>query len=220
MIENIAKIADLLPSLLIGMLAAVVCGGLIGLERGVRDKVAGMRENILVCLGVVLFMKMNNLAGGDEKDAFIMMAVIILGVGMISAGIVFRGNEQTDLTNAAKIWLVAAIGLIIGLDQWLLGMLVTGLALLILTLFHSLGKNLSPESPGMLLKLNVREDSKELRENIKTILDKYHVNIISFRSEPGPFGVRLTVQGSDEPEDVRPLIGQIWTISGVTEVEH
>lgn len=220
MIEDIAKIADILPNLMMEMLAALVCGGLIGLERGVRNKVAGLRENILICLGVVLFVNLNDLVGGKDEYTLIIASIVILGVGMISAGIVLKGSGKAGLASAAKLWVVAAIGLIIGLNQWLLGMLVTGLSLLILTLLHSLEKNLVGEPPGMLLKLNVRGDSKELRENIKGILEKYRVNVTGFHVEPAPFGVKLTVQGSSEPEDIRPLIGQIWTLADVTEVEH
>lgn len=218
--EDLTKLGEILPGFLTELLIAFICGGLIGLERGVRNKVAGLRENILICLGAVLFMNIPNLVSDTEPDPVRIAPFVIIGISIIGAGVVIHGRGRTGLASAVKIWVVAAIGLIIGANQWLLAMLVTGITLLILTLLHSLEKNLVDEARGMMLKLTVREDTTELRAQLEKILEKYHVQVRSFRAESGPFGVRLTLQGSNEPEDMGTMISEIWTIQGITEVEH
>lgn len=224
--ENLAHIGEMLPAFLWEMAVAIICGGLIGLERGRHQRMVGLRDSILICLGAVLYMNLSEIVmlgtnGAGSQDHLLIAAQVITAIGFIGAGvIVYSKGQAFGLTTAATIWIVAAIGLIIGSDQALLGMLVTGIILLILTMLHSFEKSLAPRQQGILLKLVVREDNTELRGQLQQVFKNNAIKTVSFRAETTPKGIKLTIHGTDAPEDVRVLIGEIWTLPGVIEVEH
>jgi len=97
-----------------------VLGGAIGLEREVKNKPAGLRTNILICIGAALLtdvsMRIGVLDGGPRVgDPGRIAAQIVSGIGFIGAGTIMQGGGMvTGLTSAATIWVVAAIGIAIG----------------------------------------------------------------------------------------------------------
>jgi putative Mg2+ transporter-C (MgtC) family protein len=114
---------------------AVVAGGLIGLEREFRDKAAGFRTLIFICVGAALFTMLSSRLALD-KDPTRIAANIVTGIGFLGAGAILRdGMRVTGLTTAAVIWLVAAVGMAIGAGNFTLAALVTLTALVVLWLF-------------------------------------------------------------------------------------
>ncbi len=117
---------------ILGLLFAVILGGAIGLEREINGKPAGLRTNIIICLGAAAF----TLVGlhFDAPDAPGRIAAgIITGVGFLGAGaLIQEGSGVHGLTTAAGIWLVASIGVACGTGYYLLAALVTFLALVAL----------------------------------------------------------------------------------------
>ena len=105
--------------LLLKLLLAVVLGGAIGLEREIKAKPAGLRTNILICVGAALLSDVSvriGLVGGQRiGDPARIAAQIVSGIGFIGAGTIMQGGGTvTGLTSAATIWVVAAIGIAIG----------------------------------------------------------------------------------------------------------
>jgi putative Mg2+ transporter-C (MgtC) family protein len=93
---------------------AILAGGLIGAEREFRDKAAGFRTIIFICVGATLFMIFLSKIGGAQ-DPVRIAANIVSGVGSLGAGAIMRGGGRVmGLTTAATIWLAAALGLGIG----------------------------------------------------------------------------------------------------------
>lgn len=131
--------AAILP--LLGRVAiALFCGALIGLERGRSGKPAGLRTNILICVGAALYAIASELSAKlvakTPAEAGRITAQVVTGVGFIGAGAILRsGLAITGLTTAATIWLVAAIGVLIGLGFPMLGVAATVVTLLTLVLF-------------------------------------------------------------------------------------
>lgn len=126
---------ELLPEDLIKILAAVVVGGMIGLEREFRDKAAGFRTLIFICVGATLFTLFSAKLAGD-KDPTRIAANIVSGVGFLGAGVILReGGRVVGLTTAAMIWLTAALGMGVGGGQYVLVGVVTGTVLVVLWLF-------------------------------------------------------------------------------------
>jgi putative Mg2+ transporter-C (MgtC) family protein len=99
---------------------AILCGGLIGLERELKHKPAGLRTNILICLGSVLFTILSLLVAegagvGHPGDPGRIAAQILPGIGFIGGGMILQsGGSVSGLTSAATVWIVAAIGMCIG----------------------------------------------------------------------------------------------------------
>ncbi len=119
-----------------GLLFAVILGGAIGLEREINGKPAGLRTNIIICLGAAAFTLVARRLGIDfqSPDAPGRVAAgIVTGVGFLGAGaLIQEGSGIHGLTTAAGIWLVASIGVACGMGYYLLAALTTFLALVAL----------------------------------------------------------------------------------------
>jgi putative Mg2+ transporter-C (MgtC) family protein len=116
--------------------AAVLAGALIGFDREIRDKPAGLRTLTLVSLGSAVF----TLTAVDPNAADSTSRVIqgiVTGVGFLGAGTIIRGRTEESvrgLTTAASVWLAAAIGAACGLAYWPLVLIASLLGLLVLAL--------------------------------------------------------------------------------------
>ncbi len=118
------------------LLSAIVAGALIGAEREYRDKTAGFRTVIFICVGATLFTMFSIKIGG-EKDPRI-AASVVSGIGFLGAGVILREKGRVvGLTTAAMIWLTAAIGMGIGSGYFVLSGLTVIFILIILWLFPS-----------------------------------------------------------------------------------
>jgi putative Mg2+ transporter-C (MgtC) family protein len=118
------------------LLMAVVLGGCIGFEREVSSKVAGLRTNILICVGATLFTMASKKFGNDPAR---IAAQIVSGIGFIGAGSIMRDGEHvTGLTTAATIWIVAAIGMALGFHEHVLACAVTVIVLFVQLAFTPL----------------------------------------------------------------------------------
>ncbi len=117
------------------ILLAVVIGGLIGIEREFRDKAAGFRTLIFICLGATLFTNYSlKITIGNNPIA--VGAGIVTGIGFLGSGVIMRENGRVyGMTTAAAIWLTAALGMGIGLGLYQLTGLVTLVILVVLWLF-------------------------------------------------------------------------------------
>ena len=117
--------------LLIRVLAAGLCGALIGLERGIRQKEAGIRTHCIVALGAALLMIISKYAFGDMVEGIMGSKVAdptrvasqaITAIAFLGAGVIYRhGNVVKGLTTAAGVWATAAIGLAIGAGLYTIG---------------------------------------------------------------------------------------------------
>ena len=106
--------------LLLKLFLALIAGGLIGMERERRERPAGLRTHILVCLGstLITLVSMRLSPAGDPGR---IAAQIVSGIGFLGAGTIFRSASGiTGLTTAAGLWVVAGIGMAIGAGSTLL----------------------------------------------------------------------------------------------------
>ena len=125
--------------LIIRLLVSVLLGGIIGLEREKSHKPAGLRTHIFVCMGACLFtiasfyLLPTDIIG--YFDATRIAAGVVAGISFIGAGsiIALRGDVK-GLTTAASLWVIAAIGLIVGLGNYILPIITTVIAYVILRL--------------------------------------------------------------------------------------
>jgi putative Mg2+ transporter-C (MgtC) family protein len=122
------------PAIPLRLVLAAILGGIIGLEREMRDKPAGLRTNILICVGSTLFMSLSarvaQLLGGDPTR---IAAQIISGIGFLGAGAVLHSHGFVlGLTTAATIWVVAGVGMALGSGMYGVATFVTGMSLVTL----------------------------------------------------------------------------------------
>lgn len=98
------------------LLVAVACGAIIGLERQLRGKPAGVRTAILICLSTALFVHLGRSVAAPGTDPTRVLSQVVTGVGFLGAGVMIaREGTVTGVTTAAVIWILAAIGAAIGL---------------------------------------------------------------------------------------------------------
>ena len=121
------------------LVAAMVLGGSIGIEREFRSKDAGFRTHFLVALESALFTVVSQYGFGiDLKDSSRVAAQVVSGIGFLGAGtIIFQKNMVRGLTTAAGLWVTAAIGLACGTGLYLIAAITTTLVLVGLEALHT-----------------------------------------------------------------------------------
>lgn len=123
---------------LISMLAAIILGALIGLERELSNKPLGLRTNILICLGACIFTIASIQLGVlFESSADRIAAQVVGGVGFLGAGAIIRDRGTVQgATTAATIWLVASLGVACGAGFFFIAAVGTALTLFVLFGLH------------------------------------------------------------------------------------
>ena len=112
----------------------LVTGFLLGYERGSRGEPAGVRTHTLVCLGAMLFTMMSRYTGTDPSR---IASNVVVGIGFLGAGLIMKHGEHVrGVTSAANLWLVAAIGVVIGFGFYTIAVLSAISAFIILKMPH------------------------------------------------------------------------------------
>ncbi|OGQ95826.1 MAG: hypothetical protein A2521_00960 [Deltaproteobacteria bacterium RIFOXYD12_FULL_57_12] len=98
---------------------ALLCGAIIGFERQLRGKPAGIRTSILICLGTQIFVHLGAAYPSATADPTRVIGQVVTGIGFLGAGVIMSqgGVIVKGVTSAAGIWMLAAIGSVIGLGQ-------------------------------------------------------------------------------------------------------
>lgn len=134
---------------------AIACGGLIGLERQIRGKPAGIRTSILICFSTATFVHLGAAVAG-AADPTRVLGQVVTGVGFLGAGVIMaREGIVTGMTSAAAIWMLAAVGACIGMGQFGAAAMLTLMTLLVLLgveilerRFYRLRTGVHHRSPG------------------------------------------------------------------------
>src|SRR6476646_9486421 len=128
------SMADLLSKTMVRLTLAAVLGGIIGLERELKHKPAGLRTNMFICFGSAMFTILSyELASEYAGDHTRIAAQIIPGIGFIGAGSILHSRGSVSgLTTAATLFVVASVGMAIGGGLYLPGVFATFVLLLAL----------------------------------------------------------------------------------------
>jgi len=122
---------------IIRLVAAMVLGGLVGVQRERTRKPAGLRTHVLVSVATAAFIVACSANGMSSDGLSRVIQGIVTGIGFIGAGTILKVSQEHQikgLTTAASVWMTAAIGVIIGLGSLGIALMVTVLALIILSL--------------------------------------------------------------------------------------
>ncbi|PIR15568.1 MAG: magnesium transporter MgtC [Elusimicrobia bacterium CG11_big_fil_rev_8_21_14_0_20_64_6] len=164
---------------LLSLFVALLLGSFIGLERELSDKAAGLRTNILICVGSCLFAilsrQFTDMPGTDMTR---IAAQIVTGIGFLGAGAIMReGEHVTGLTTAATIWVVAAIGVACGFGFFYLAGATTVITLVIQSVFPHLDSMIDELRQRHTFKITSDLDDDGL-EQIKTIFRDADVKVL------------------------------------------
>jgi len=142
--ETYVQLERVVPAFLLRCGTAALCGGLIGIERELRNKPAGFRTNILICLGASIYMSIGLLIPASEgADPTRIAAQVVTGIGFLGAGCIIQsGNDIRGLTSAATIWVVASIGIVAGAGYPVLATIAANIVLMTLVVLRAVEKKL------------------------------------------------------------------------------
>jgi len=214
-----------LPQLLALLLALVLCS-LIGLERQVRQKSAGLRTHALVGLGSALFVLVSkhgfsDLVGidGVAFDPSRVAAQVVSGIGFIGGGVIFvRRADVRGLTSAATIWLAAAVGCACGASLPVLAAATTVGYFVVALAFPPLAKRLakSGRTPSSM-RLIYEEGRGSLRATLAACTARgFRVESLEVGEVEG--GVSTVVLDVTGPGSVLELAGELAELPGVVSV--
>ena len=137
--------------------AALLCGGVIGIERQLRGKAAGIRTSILICLGTMIFVELGASFQAANVDPTRVLAQVVTGIGFLGGGVILtREGLVVGVTSAAVIWVLASLGAMIGL-----GHVETAVVLALVTVLILVGVEFL-ESSFLHLRKGYKKEELEL----------------------------------------------------------
>jgi len=210
------------------LLMAAFLGGLIGAERGRKNRGAGLRTHAVVCTASALIMIVSAyggftmMGGADVRfDPTRMAAQVISGIGFLGAGIIiFRKNQVRNLTTAASVWAVAGVGLATGAGLYFTSIVSTVILCVILSVLKPLEMKLFPERHINNLKIELSNGL----DGVKAIADKLKnsgIKTISLtvKHAQGKKTGELRIQAAGQEELFTKLIEDFEHMPGIEEVE-
>lgn len=193
------SILNINAEFIIRLFMALAMGFLLGLERELTNKYAGLRTHILVCLGACIFTLLSiygfpTYAPGDNivvdnatgiRDTSRVAAQIVTGIGFIGAGTVLRNGPMVfGLTTAATLWIAASIGMACGAGMYGIALISTVLSVAVLTLIRIFERQFLPTSGKQVRRCKLvvycsRDDVKQIYDYLSSKLE----NIRDFTSK-------------------------------------
>lgn len=196
-------------SSLVRLLLASLLGGLIGFERELKHRAAGLRTNLFICFGAALFTILSQRLAGVPSDAARIAAQIIPGIGFIGAGsILHMRGLTTGLTTAATLFVVASVGMAAGGGLYLTALFATALVLLSLFLLGHL-----EETFNLKLLLSSYEVTgasvDEISNEVTRILESQHrlMQNVAIGNTGQHVRLQFDVEGCNR--DQKQLFGQL-----------
>ena len=196
MLDSIVDVFKLELLLQLGL--ATLLGGAIGLERELGGKPAGLRTNILICLGSVLYTKLSITMATGNADPTRVAAQIVTGVGFIGAGTILHARGAVvGLTSAATIWVVAAIGVALGSGYYLEGIATTLAVVVVLAGLGRVEKLVERQSLTSTISIHARPGPTVV-EDLETAVRRTGLDIlkVSNRQENVDLVVEFELRGS------------------------
>lgn len=158
------------------VLAACLCGAIVGSERERHEKPAGLRTLVLVCLGSAVFTMASFLFRTTENDSGRVAAQIVTGIGFLGAGVILHGRSSvTGTTTAATIWVTAAIGMIVGAGHAMAGIGLAVLVRLLLVGMHRYEVHVMGGLKELVFEIDFAPSAGRTRVRLARVLADYNV---------------------------------------------
>jgi putative Mg2+ transporter-C (MgtC) family protein len=221
---------DGVSEVIIKLLLSAFLGGLIGLERELHSRAAGLRTHILVAIGSTLIMMVSNymfIVYQDQTASTVVRldpgriaAMTITGIGFLGAGTIIQSKEIVrGLTTAACLWVIAAVGLAIGCGFYLPAVLTSFIALIALYLLHYLEEFLKKD---WYRKLVVITDESDRFAEIEQALAGHKISILKVGLETDAIQKENTyhidIKMKKDPADFK-ISRELVKIGGIRRVQ-
>jgi len=188
------------------LVLATVLGGLIGLERQLKHRPAGLRTNLFICLGAAMYTLLSDeLAVEHIGDHTRIAAQIIPGIGFIGAGSILHARDKlvTGLTTAATIFVVASVGMAVGGGLYLTSIFATGLILLCLFLLGRAEERFGLKTDICGYEVAGRS-ADEITPEINRVLESVHAMMqnVQVATTPRHVRVQFELQGTRKHQEL------------------
>jgi putative Mg2+ transporter-C (MgtC) family protein len=202
------------------ILLAAMLGGIIGLERELSHKEAGLRTNILIAIGstLITILSFKIAAMSKTADPARLTAQIVSGIGFLGAGAIIQARFAVHgLTTAATIWTVAAIGIAVGSGFYLVAFLVAIFVVIVLTVFKFLLAYLEKQKQIYVYLIST-EEKASLLVDIRQVLTELNIRYSSARLNRKDGGYEFELIFNTSENKNRDFIEKVMLIKGVREV--
>jgi len=203
------NIWDLKYEIILSILTALACGMILGIEREINNKWAGLRTHMLVCLGSCIFSILSiygfpifvdptNIHSSRFGDPTRIAAQILTGIGFIGGGTVLRhGTSVFGLTTAATLWVSAAVGMACACKMYYMAILVTLIVVAILVLIRIIEKKIFHFHNPTCVGINVCVNESEAENFCKNLSEQFNIKSIEHKknaAQPECISVSATIQ--------------------------
>lgn len=207
---------------LITSLAAVFCGTAVGIEREKREKPAGLRTLVLVCLGAAIFTQAGMLLATSADDRSRIAAQVVSGIGFLGAGAIIHDRGLIiGVTTGAAIWAIAAIGVMIGAGYVAAGVVLTLLILISLTTERYVERWLYGPCDWQTIRVDFDALEGRTRPRIQGILDSHDIPDSHVAFSDDPTGRQYaTIQYCRNHRQHRSFLPPLAALPGVLGLTH
>lgn len=206
---------------------AVICGGLLGLERELKNKPAGIKTNILICIGSTIYTSVSLLISAEHfqngylGDPARIAAQIVTGIGFLGGGAIIQTRGTIlGLTTAATIWVVAALGICIGLGYWATAVSCAIMVILVLIASNLFEDRVLGRSLTFAAEISADDPNGQVRFAINQALAHNNLNLDDFDIEQKAGLSVLTCRYSGHRDDHKKFILELWSTPGIREVKQ
>lgn len=210
-------------------LLAIACGGLVGLERELKNKAAGIKTNILICLGSAIFTAVSVLISnaasaqsGHFGDPGRIAAQIVSGIGFLGGGVIIQARGTVvGLTTAATIWVVSALGVTIGLGYHNIALFLAAMVILILVGVSWFEDRVLGRSLTFHTEIVAHDPDGEARVAINALLAENDLVLESFDlvDRGGGLG-EMSIRYTGHRGDQKKFNLALWSTAGVKEIRQ
>lgn len=210
------------------ILFAIACGAIVGSERELKGKPAGIKTNTLICLGAAIYTALSVLIAGSGPqdrvqfgDPGRIAAQIVSGIGFLGGGVIIQARGTiVGLTTAATIWVIAALGIMIGLGYgWLavvLSVTLVGMLILFSQIEERLLRRARMHECTIVWQLGASDVRAQIYRSLAQndlMLDDFELNEVN-----GQAHVRLKYHGTSA--DQKRFLAELWRLPGIREVKN
>ncbi len=209
------------------VLVALVCGGIVGLEREIKHKAAGIKTNMLICAGSALYTALSVLisaAWTDQHhigDPGRLAAQIVSGIGFLGGGAIIQSRGAVHgLTTAATIWVVAAIGVSVGMGQYGIGLAIS---ILVVTMLISMSLISNWALGGTMsfgCDITIEDPNGSVRAAVHDVLNQNDLMLEDFDIDSRGIEQILEIKYRGRHDASRRFIMALWSMPGVREVKQ
>lgn len=209
------------------LVLAIVCGGVIGLERELKAKAAGVKTNMMICVGAALYSAVSVLiseqhaGSGYFGDPARIAAQIVSGIGFLGGGAIIQARGTVvGLTTAATIWVVAAIGLSIGIGFERFALLATGMVVAVLVSITLLERKFIDRTLHFACEILLEDSEGTVRRRLYDVMKGNDLLLDDSSISTKGDLIRMRLRYKGRMEDQRKFVMELWTIPGVREVKQ